>query len=375
MVEIKEVATKKEQKAFVEFPLKLYKNNEYYVPALYGDEMKIFKPDYHYYDNCKAVYYIAERDGKVVGRISGIIQAQANEKQGEKRARFTRFDCIDDQEVASALFTAVENWAEKEGMDTVCGPLGFSDLEREGLLIDGFEELSTFEEAYNYPYYQKLIEGVGYEKEVDWLEFKIRCPSFPIPRIHEVAERAKEHYGLRISRSKNTRELVKKHLDGIFYCIDECYKPLYGTVPFTDKMKNELCKEFLLIVEPKYVSVVVDEEDKVVAFGLCFPSIGKAIQKSGGRLTPPALIKLLHSVKHPQILDLGLIGVLPEYQSKGVNAIVIDDMSAMMCENKVDYCETNLNLEYNTKVMSQWRWFEHENHKRRRAFVKMIKRG
>ena len=176
MVEIVEARTKKQQREFIEFPLGLYKDSPYFVPPLYGDEKKMFRPDYMYYDQSEAVYYLAYRDGRVVGRISGILQRASNEKQNEKRVRFTRFDSIDDQEVADALFAAVEKWALERGMDTVCGPLGFSDLEREGLLIDGFDQMSTFEEQYNYEYYPRLIEACGYGKEVDWNESRLYPP-------------------------------------------------------------------------------------------------------------------------------------------------------------------------------------------------------
>ena len=176
MVEIREVKTKKEQKAFLEFPLDMYADNPYFVPPLYGDEKKIFRGDYVYNDTCEHVYFNAYRDGEMVGRISGILQKASNEKKGERRVRFTRFDSINDREVAHALFDAVEKWALSKGMDTVCGPLGFSDLEREGLLIEGFDELSTFEEQYNAEYYGALIEDCGYAKEVDWIESKIYAP-------------------------------------------------------------------------------------------------------------------------------------------------------------------------------------------------------
>ena len=182
MIEIKEVKTPKEQRAFVNFPLMLYKGNPYFVPPLYADEMKLFKSNYHYYETSEAVYFLAYRKGEVVGRISGILQRAANEKWQQKRVRFTRFDSIDDQEVANALFSAVETWAKAKGMEEVVGPLGFSDFEREGLLIEGFEELSTFEEQYNYPYYQKLIEHLGYQKDVDWVEHKLYPPKEPDKR-------------------------------------------------------------------------------------------------------------------------------------------------------------------------------------------------
>lgn len=372
MVEIVEVKTKKQIKEFIEFPLKMYKNNPYFVPPLYGDEKSIFKDNYVYAKTCDAVYYIAYIDGDVVGRISGIIQKQSNEKTGEKRARFTRFDSIDDDEVASALFNAVENWAKNKGMEIVCGPLGFSDLEREGLLIEGFDELSTFEEQYNYEYYAKLIERCGYAKEVDWVESKVFCPKHIDEKISRITQRTLKKYNLHVANCKSMSELVKKHGQGIFECLDVCYRDLYGTVDFTEEMKNQMVAQFKLIVNVKFIGVILDENDKVVAFGLCLPSISKAVQKSGGRLTIPTIFKILKCLKKPEIIDFGLVAILPEYQRTGLSAGIIEFLSKIMIENKVEYSETNLNLEDNTSIQSLWKYFDHVNHKRRRSYVKNI---
>ncbi len=371
MVEIQEVQTKKQQREFVQFPLKLYKNEPNFVPPLYGDEMKVFKPDYHYYDQAEAKYFLACRDGKVVGRISGILQRTANEKWGQKRVRFTRFDSIDDEEVAAALFGAVEAWAKEKGMEEVVGPLGFSDLEREGLLIEGFDEMSTFEEQYNFPYYQKLIENLGYEKDVDWLEHKLSL----LPedeRLDRISKRILERYNLHISKAKNTNDFLKKYADKFFDVLDLSYKDIYGTVPFTDKMKKELIKSFRQIIDMRFVRVVLDENDNPVCLGLVFPSIGKAVQKSGGRLTIPTLLRILKAVKKPKVVDLALIGVVPEYTNKGIGSVLVNELLHMMRDNGVEYCETNLNLEENHAILNQWKMFRSVQHKRRRAFVKKI---
>ena len=209
MIEVREVKSKKEQKDFLNFPLKLYKNNPYFVPPLYGDEKKIFRKDYVYLDQSEAVYYNAYLDGKMVGRISGIIQHASNKKENTKRVRFTRFDSIDNQEVANALFSKVEKWAKEKGMDTVVGPLGFSDLEREGLLIEGFDYLSTYEEQYNYPYYQKLIENCGYSKDVDWLETRLFYPKNVNQKLYDVSAMMLKKYGLRVSRTKTTKRIFR----------------------------------------------------------------------------------------------------------------------------------------------------------------------
>ena len=370
---VKEVKTKKQQRQFIQFPLKMYKENPYFVPPLYGDEKAIFKKDYAYYETCEAVYYLAYQDGKVVGRISGILQKASNELRNEKRVRFTRFDSIDDQRVADALFGAVEQWALDQGMDTICGPLGFSDLEREGLLIEGFDQLSTFEEQYNADYYQKLIENCGYGKEVDWVERKIYLPKENDGKMNKLAERMMEKYHLHVGQYKNTKELLKYAGNKVFDLIDESYRDLYGTVPFTPKVKKMVMKSFQLIVKPQYCHVVFDENDNLVCFGLVMPSIAKAVQKSQGRLTLPTIFKVLKSIKNPEILDLALIGVTDAYKSTGVVIITFAQMLEYLQNKGIQHMETNLNLETNTSIISLWKRFETVQHKRRRSFVKKIK--
>ncbi|MBQ8749563.1 MAG: GNAT family N-acetyltransferase [Clostridia bacterium] len=372
MVEVKEVVNKKMQKEFLNFPLDLYKDVEQFVPPLYGDEKKIFDKNYMYYDTCEAIHYNAYKDGKIVGRIQGIIQNQSNEIRNEKRVRFSRFDSIDDQEVANALFDAVKNWAIEKGMDTICGPLGFSDLEREGLLIWGFEEISTFEEQYTYEYYPKLIENYGFKKEIDWVEYKIYPAKEIDPKIQKISEIVKKRYDLHIVEEKSVNKLIKKYKDGIFDCLNESYKDLYGVVPYTEKMKNELIKQFKTILNVDFIVLVCDKNEKVVGFGLAFPSLSKAMRKCDGKLLPFGFIHLLKALKKPTIFDFGLIAVLPEYQSKGVNGIILQQVMEKMIELKLDYCETNLNLESNEKVQAQWKFFEHEYHKRRRSYMLKI---
>lgn len=373
MLEVREVKTKKEKKEFLNFPLNLYKDNPYFVPPLYMDEKKIFNDDYVYYDQSEAIYYNAYLDGKIVGRISGIIQHASNAKENTRRVRFTRFDSINNQEVANSLFSKVEEWAKNKGMDTIVGPLGFSDLEREGLLIEGFEELSTFEEQYNYPYYQELIENYGFVKEVDWLERKLYLPKEVDPKFERLTTLMMKRYNLKFAEAKNTKQFIKKYAAKFFEIIDTTYVDIYGSVPFTPAMRDMMIKNFNLIIDMKHCAVIVDENDNVVCFGICFPSIAKAVQKSKGKLTPLALIRLLKAIKRPQILDLGLIGVLPEYAKKGIASSFIWEIIKMLQNGDIKYCETNLNLETNINIQNQWKAFDSVLHKRRRAFVKEIK--
>lgn len=372
MITVREVKTRKQQHEFLNFPLELYKDNPCFVPPLYGDEKKIFSKNYVYNDMCDAVYYNAYRGKEMVGRISGIIQKASNKIRDEKRVRFTRFDSIDDQEVADALFKAVEGWAVSKGMDTACGPLGFSDLEREGLLIEGFDQLSTFEEQYNADYYGRLIENCGYTKEVDWTESKLSVPDDEDGSLEKMASYIMDRYELHIGEAKNVNDFLKKYADPFFELLDVAYKDIYGTVPFTDGMKKMMISNFKLIIDLKHVAVILDKENRLVCLGLCFPSLAKAIQPSRGHLTPLALIRLLRAIRHPEILDLGLVAVSPEYANRGVSTIVSAGLMKMLKEDGVEYAETNLNLEDNFAIQNQWKRFKEVKHKRRRSYVKTL---
>ena len=372
MITVKKVITKKQQKEFLEFPLSLYKDNPYFVPSLYMMEKDIFKKNYGYYDTCEAVCFNAYLDNKVVGRIQAILQKASNEKYNQKRIRFTRFDCIDNQDVANALFDKVKEYALDKNMNELVGPLGFSDLEREGLLIEGFDKLSTFEEQYNYDYYQRLIENYGFEKEVDWVEHQLRLLPSAKERLDKYSSLILKRFNLKVSKCKSVNEFMKRYLDQFFDIIDETYKDLYGTVPFTESSKAMLVSTFKLIVNEKQVKVIVDENDRVVCFGICFPSLSKAVQKSQGKLTIPCLFRLLNAINNPKSIDLGLIGVLPEYAKKGVATILLKEIMDLMIEDNLEYAETNLNLENNISIINQWKNFDTIQHKRRRCFVMKI---
>ncbi len=372
MVTVRQVATARDIREFIEFPLRLYKKCPWFVPPLYSDEKKLLKSGGNS-EIAESVFFLAEKDGKTVGRIHGIVQKQYNQIHGTAQVRFTRFDAIDDEAVAQALFTAVENWGKEKGMDTLCGPLGFSDMDREGLLVEGFEEMSTFEEQYNFPYYGRLVESVGLRKDVDWVESELRKPEKRNEMLGRVAQRTLQMHKLHVaSTDMSKRAYIAKYRDSFFECLDECYSKLYGTVPITRQAQNELVDQFMLLINKEYLVFICDEEERVVAFGLCFPSIGEALKKSGGRLTPFALWKLLRLVRKPKTIDLGLVAVRPEYQNTGINAVILNDLLDVLERGEVEKCETNLNLETNTAVQSQWKYFSARQHKRRRAYIKEI---
>ena len=372
MVEVIKVESKKQQKEFLNFPLNLYKDNPYFVPPLYMDEKKIFDKNYVYYETSEAVYFNAYIDGKMVGRISAILQHASNDKWNQKRVRFTRFDSIDNQEVANALFKAVEDYAKENKMEEIVGPLGFSDLEREGLLIEGFDQLSTFEEQYNFDYYQRLIENCGYSKDVDWLEHKLSLKEESTERYEKYTSMLMKRFGWRLVKEKSTGRFIKKYGDRFFEIIDEAYDHLYGTVPITDKVKKMMLANFKLLVDPRFVAAIVDKEENVIAIAVCFPSIGPSLQKSSGKLTLPALMKLLKILNKPKVLDLALIGVVEKYKMKGASSILFAEFMNILKRENIEYCETNLTLEENKNIINQWSNFNAKYHKRRRCFIKKI---
>ena len=362
------------QREFLEFPNILYKGNSCYVPPLYADEEKIFRSDYVYYDTCEAAYWNAYLDGRMAGRISAIIQRASNEKTGQKRVRFTRFDCIENFDVARALFEKAESWALSKGMEAVCGPLGFSDLEREGMLIEGFDQVSTFEEQYNAPWYPEFVERLGYVKEVDWLESKIFSPDAEsLSEMEKMSQFVLRRYKLHFGQARSTDDFIRKYMDGLFDILDRSYEDIYGTVPFTDGMKKLLVSNFRLIIDLKHVAVILDENEKVVLMAICFPSLAKAMQQEGGHLGPRAIIEYLKARRRPEVVDLGLIGVDPAYLNRGISVCVAAELAKMLEQPGTKYAETNLNLEDNYAILNLWKRFGSVRHKKRRSYVKWLR--
>ena len=372
MITIERVINKKQQREFLRFPLRLYKGNPYFAPPLYMDERKIFHKNFVYNDCCEWACFNAYKDGVIVGRIQGIVQLASNQKTGKKQARFTRFDVIDDVEVAQKLFEALENWAIEKGMDEVVGPLSFSDLEREGLLIGGFDQPATFEENYNHPYYQTFIESMGYQKEVDWTGSYLRVPEGYDGELDKLADFVMKRYNLHLGTARNTNEFIKKYGDGIFELIDKSYDLLYGTVPFTEGMKKMMIDNFKMVVDLKNVAVILDENERMICFGLAFPAIADAVRPSQGRLTPLALIRLLKAIKKPRVIDLCLVGVDPEWLNRGVSVIVSDGLMKMLQRPEVLYADTNLNLEENYAIQNQWKRFDEKKVKLYRCYGKKL---
>lgn len=371
-IELKEVNTLYELKQFVLFQYKLYKGNKFWVPPLRSDELLSLRKDKNpAFDFCDAKYWLAIKDGKIAGRIACIINKKYNDKWNAKSARFGWFDFIDDHNVSSALLSAAENWAKSQGMDCMHGPLGFTDMDGEGTLIEGFEEISTLGAIYNYPYYQEHIEKSGYIKDADWIEYEVTMNPVINEKVKRIAEIALTRNNLTVLKVKKAKELIP-YAREIFSLLNEAYKDLYGFVELSEKQIDMYVKQYFGYILPEYVPVVLDSNNKVVAFGITMPSLSEALQKSNGNLFPFGFIRILSALKNSKKVDLYLTAVSPELQNKGVNAILIHEVNKVFVKNKIEKVETNRELEANSKVQAQWRFFDSRQHKRRRCYKKIL---
>lgn len=373
-VEVREVKGKKELRKFVKFNIDLYKDNPYHVPGLVDEELVTLDQTKNpAFEVCDAVYFLAYKDGKIAGRIAGMVNRRSNETWNQKYARFGFVDFIDDEEVVNALFGAVEKWARGQGMEAIQGPMGFTDLDHEGMLIEGFDQLGTMATIYNYPYYPRHMERLGYEKDQDWHEFKIYIPD-SIPEKHlRIGEIVKKKYGLKtmkFSRSKDIMPYAQK----VFETLNAAYTPLYGFAKLTQKQIDYYIKMYIPMLRLDLVTLIVrEEDDAVVGFGISLPSLSRALQKAKGSMLPFGWFHLLKALKtKPKVVDLYLTGVLPEYQNKGVNALLFNDLIPVYQRVGTIYAESNPELESNNAVQAQWDYFKREHHKTRRAFIKRL---
>lgn len=373
---IKKVSSKKELKTFIRFNYELYKGNPYSVPDLYDDMLGTFSPKRNAaFEFCEADYFLAyNNNNKVVGRVAAIINKRANETWNKKEVRFGWIDFIDDIEVSEALLDTVARWGKERGMEAMVGPLGFTDMDAEGMLIEGFDQLSTMSTIYNFPYYPQHLEKLGFEKEADWVEFKLTVPDKLPEKFVRISEIILQKYKLRIKKLKRKEIKTKNYGQKIFDLINEAYAPLYGYSKMTQRQINQYIKMYLPLIDLRMVSLVEDENGELVAVGISMPSLSEALQKAKGKMLPFGWYHLLKAlfIKKPQVLDLLLVGVKPEYQSKGVNALLFYDLVPVYQQMGFKYGESNPELELNKKVQSQWSAFESVQHKRRRAYKKML---
>ncbi|MGL4293684.1 MAG: N-acetyltransferase [Bacteroidales bacterium] len=371
---IEKISGKKQLKEFIRFGLDHYKGNPYFVPPLNFDEMGTFDQTKNpVFDFCEVIHFMAYRNQKPVGRIAGIINHRFNDKFGKKEARFGWIEFIDDAEVSASLIDAVSTWAREKGQTDLIGPMGFTDLDYEGCLIEGFDQIGTASSIYNYPYYSTHFENLGFKKDVDWVEFKIMIPE-GIPDKHiRIGELVKKKYNLTVVKPTDRKKLLKEYGQQIFDLLNLAYADLYGFCELTQKQIEYYINIYLPLVRLDCVRVILDGDNHVIGFGIAIPSLAKAMQKAHGKLFPFGWYHVIKALRGKNnVIDLYLVGVHPEYQSKGVNALLFTELIPQFIANGYEYAESNPELEMNEKVQGQWDYFERIQHKRRRAFHKTL---
>jgi len=374
-ITVRPISSKKEMNQFVKFRIDLYKESPYAIPPLYMDDLATLDPKKNpAFEFCEAQCFLAFDDDKIVGRICAMINHRANEVWKTQSGRFGFLDFIDNEEVSKALFAAAEAWVKAKGMHHIHGPLGFTDMDQEGMLIEGYDQIGTMATIYNYPYYVTHIEKLGYKQDADWVEYKIMIPD-AIPEKHRrISEIVMNKYNLRILKYTSTSKLIK---DGygqkLFDLVNSSYSHLYGFTPLTQKQIEYYIKMYISMLKLDFLTLVVDESNELIGMGVAMPSLSKALQKAQGKLFPFGFIHILKALKMKNpIIDLLLIAVRKDYQSKGVNALMFYDFIPYLNKGGVKYAESNPELLENEKVQSQWEYFENVNHKRRRAYIKAV---
>ena len=380
-VTVSQISTEKEMRAFVRFNYELYKDCPYAVPDLLEDTLETLSPHCNpAFRFCQAAFFLARRDGKIVGRVAAIINSRANERWERKDVRFGWIDFIDDLDVSQALLQAVEQWGRERGMDRMVGPLGFTDLDPEGMLTEGFDQLSTLCTIYNYPYYPEHIRRLGLERETGWVERKVFIPKGEHEannaKYFRIAQMAEQRYGFRLRHFSSKREIRKGgYVQKMLGVINRAYAELYGYSELDSEQMEWYAKRFLLMLDRRFLSVVENREGEIIGVGVCMPSVSRAVQKAHGKLFPfgwrHIARELWFKQKH-QILDMLLVGVLPEYHEKGANALFFADLIPGGINGGYEWAESHPQLEDNLASQMQWKYLDCTIHKRRAVFAKNI---
>ncbi|MBQ3221889.1 MAG: GNAT family N-acetyltransferase [Clostridia bacterium] len=377
MITVTEVRTKKQWKDFAVFPIRLYKDCPYYVPAFIADDKNISNPKKNPpAKNCDIKAFLAYKDGVLAGRIACIVAHESNELFNQKRIRFTRFDAIDDISVTTALIQAVEAYAKTQGLTEIHGPWGFNDTDREGMLTDGYDEMGSYATNYNFPYYNEHMEKLGFVKESGWVESEIHFPTEGEPlfeRYYKLGEYTKRRYRLReLCETLSVKEIIKLYGDKFFDCYNAAYKDLDMFVEIKDEAKQAVLDQFAVMVNKEFLSVLVNEEDEIAAFFVVLPSFGKIVKKHGGKMTLPFIFDLLRYMKKPDTVELTLIAVQPEYRKKGYSAGCIARLLKSFSTNGVKRVISCPTLESNTAVRAQWNAMDSKIIKTRQTYIKNI---
>ena len=374
MITIKEVTTKRQLKRFINYPVRLYKGVKEFTPYLYEDEVSNLTPEKNpAFEYCDFKLFLAYRDRKIVGRICGIISHYANKKYKRKRVRFNRIDMIDDIEVTKALLNAVAKWGKEKGMTEIVGPLGYSDQDKEGLLIEGFEYHNMFVTFYHFPYYHEHLVKLGFVEDAVWNEHRITIPKKIDPRWHRVSEFVKEKYNVRMLKLKNKGKVLQNRVVDVLSLVNRAYKDLYGYVPIKEEQMHHLAKQYVPLINLRYLHLVVDKDDKLVAFGLSIPSPVFALKRIKGKLYPFGFVRFLWALRKSKHLDLLLIAIEPELQNTGIINLVLLEALEHAVEDGIEYAETGPQLTTNKEANDLWKHLEYVTHKKRACFVRKIK--
>jgi hypothetical protein len=369
-IAIKKVITRSDLKKFIAFPYKLYSKNKYWCPPLRFDELNNLRKDKNVaFDFCEAEYWLAYKGNEIVGRVAGIIQHKSNERWNEKLVRFGWIDFIDDFTVSHTLIETVENWGKEKGMEGIHGPLGFSDMDNEGMLIKGFEEVATLASIYNYPYYPEHMEKLGFIKAADWVQWEFDVANEIPDKVERLSQLVMEKYKLRILKAKKAKEL-KPYARKMFSMLNLAFDELYGFTALTEKQMDSYTKQYFGFVQPEFVSFVLDQNDDIIGFGISMPSLTRALQKCKGKLFPFGFIYILRAMKKVETIDMYMNGVRPDYHGKGVNAIYFNELHKAYIKSNIKKAVTNPQLEDNAKALTIWKNFNGRQHLTRRCWIK-----
>ncbi|MDR2085503.1 MAG: GNAT family N-acetyltransferase [Bacteroidales bacterium] len=370
-MEIIEVKTKDERKEFVNLPFEIYKNNKFWIPQLSGGEMNILDPEKNpYRRTADSKFWIVKRDGKTVGRIGAIIPHLYNKKTGENYGRITRPEFFDDNEAVDLLFKTAEDWIISQGMSGITGPLGFSNIDTQALLVEGFDQEPSVASVYHLPYYKNHFERLGYEKLIDWLEFNLFLEKEIPEKAARLSSIVGERYKLRIEQMKSKKQM-RKYGKEIFQVLNVAFDDLFSFIPFDDEMINHILDSYIPVINPEFVHVVFNEENVIVGFIIPVPSLTKTMRIANGKLNLRALISLIRSRKHNDTIDLFLTGVHPEYQSKGVPSMLITEVYKRCIAREIYTVDTTGMIETNQKAIQNWKSFNHVMNKRKRCYIKL----
>lgn len=368
---IEAVRSKKQKKAFVDLQFDIYKNMPLWVPPIKADELKAMSPEHNpAIEYSESEFWLAYRDGKAVGRISAIINSKYNEKTGKKYGRFSRMEFIDDKEVFLLLMDTAVAWVKERGMEIVHGPLGYSNLDTQGMLIEGFDHLPSVASVYHMPYYKAHLDAYGFEKEIDWIEFRLTLVDKALAKAKRGAALIKKRYGFEVVKFKKTKDFLP-YVKPMFSVLNEAFQKLPFVTSFNDEMVDMYTEKYFKIINPKFARIV-KKEDEVIGFMIAVPSLSEAMQKANGHIFPFGFYHIMQAMKKPEVLDFFLIGVKPEFDRSGVAVVLFDEILGEMHKQGIQYMETTGVFETNHNVLSNWKNFDPVQHKRRRCFIKTI---